>query len=172
MPRRFFKKLTPRPEVLHNRWYLKPFRSRFTDPRLWAVHRRSITASFGVALAICFVPLPVHMLLGVTIAVLAHLNVPVMLATLLLVNPLTVVPVYYLAYRVGAAALGYAPEHFAFELSWNWLQYGLGPVWRPFLAGCLICGVVAGTAGWFGLESFWRWHVRHRYRLRPGRSSS
>lgn len=170
MPRRFFKKLAPRPELLHDRWYLKPFRSRFADPRLWAVQRRAITAAFGTGLAICFLPLPIHLPLGAIVAVTARLNVPVMLATLLLVNPLTVVPVYWFAYRVGAFVLGYEPQPFAFELSWDWVQNGLGPLWRPFLTGCLLCAATAGTLGWLGLESFWRWSVNRR-RARAARSS-
>jgi uncharacterized protein len=84
-----------------------------------------------------------------------------------LVNPFTVVPVFYSAYRVGAAALRVPVENFRFQLSFNWLESGLGPVWRPFLVGCLICSIVAGLTGWIALDLFWRWNVRRqRYRNR------
>jgi hypothetical protein len=136
------------------------------------VQRRAVTAAFGAGLAICFVPLPIHIPLGFGVAVLARVNVPVILATVLLVNPLTVVPVYYAAYRIGAALLQYDPQPFEFSLSWEWLQHGLGPLWKPFLTGCLVCGTTAGFLGWLGLESFWRWRVTRRYRLRRENSSS
>ena len=60
------------------------------------------------------------------------------------------VPLYYVAYRVGALLLGIQPGTFAFELSWNWLQSGLGAVWKPFLVGCLVCGVVGGYLAYLG----------------------
>jgi uncharacterized protein (DUF2062 family) len=62
--------------------------------------------------------------------------------------------------------LNVAPQRFAFKFTFEWLQYGLGPMWEPFLIGCLICGVLAGSAGWVGLELIWRWSVRSRYRAR------
>ena len=171
MPRRFLKKITPHPKTLQSRWYLKAFGPRVTDARLWSLQRRSVTSAFAMGLAICFVPLPVHLPLAVLVAIIARVNVPTIVGTLFLVNPLTVVPVYYTAYRVGAAVLGVPQRRFAFKLDWEWLQFGLGPVWRPFLVGCLICGTVAGLAGWLGLEFLWRWRVRARYRSRRAGST-
>jgi uncharacterized protein (DUF2062 family) len=106
------------------------------------------------------------------VAVLARVNVPVILSTTFLVNPLTMVPVYYLAYRVGCLALGAPQGLFAFELSWDWLQHGLGPMWKPFLAGCALCGAMAGLLGWMLLELFWRRQVIKKYRARRGASSA
>jgi uncharacterized protein (DUF2062 family) len=125
-----------------------------------------VTTAFGAGLAICFIPLPVHLPLAGLIAVACRLNVPAIIATVLLVNPLTMVPVYYLAYRVGAALVGVEPQSFAFEPSWDWLQNGLGPVWKPFLIGCIACAILAGVLGWMGLELVWRWRVKSRYRTR------
>ncbi|MEZ5532238.1 MAG: DUF2062 domain-containing protein [Steroidobacteraceae bacterium] len=166
MPRHLIRKWTPSPEQIRSHWYLRPFGTRIADPALWSVTRRGVTAAFGAGLAICFVPLPVHLVLAAIVAVVARINAPVLVATVLLVNPLTFVPVYYSAYRVGAALLGHVPQPFRFELSWAWLQYGLGPLWKPFLVGCLVCSVVAGVLGWALLEWFWRHHVRKRYRTR------
>ncbi|MBW4051288.1 MAG: DUF2062 domain-containing protein, partial [Proteobacteria bacterium] len=43
---------------------------------------------------------------------------------------------------------------------------GLGPLWQPFLLGCVACAVVLGVLGWAGLELLWRWRVTSRYRTR------
>jgi len=125
-----------------------------------------VTGAFGVGLVICFIPLPVHLVVASLLAIALRLNIPVIIGTVLLVNPLTIVPAYYLAYRVGAALLDVAPTGFSFEMSWDWLQNGLGPMWKPFLVGCLVCGVVGGVLGYMTLELVWRWRVAARYKTR------
>jgi uncharacterized protein len=171
MPRRLLKKLTPTPDSLRHRWFLRLFGTRVADPGLWSLQRRAVTGAFGAGLAICFVPLPVHLPVAALCAIVWRLNVPTIFATVFLVNPLTALPIYYAAYRVGAAALRETPRRFAFHPSWTWLQHGLGPAWKPFLIGCLICAVVAGFSGRIGLELLWRVRVVNRYRRRRGAST-
>ncbi len=166
MPRRLLKRICPSPGALQGHWFLRLFGTRLADPRLWGLCRRGITGAFGVGLAVCFIPLPVHFVVGSLLAIVLRLNIPVMIGTVLLINPVTIVPVYYLAYRLGAALLNVPPTRFTFEMSWEWLQNGLGPMWKPFLVGCLLCGVVGGVLGYMGLELVWRWRVAARYRTR------
>jgi len=125
-----------------------------------------VTAAFGIGLAVCFIPLPVHFVVASLLAVWLRLNIPVIYATILLINPVTIVPVYYLAYRLGAFLLDVPPTGFTFQMSWDWLENGLGPMWKPFLVGCLVCGVVGGVLGYMGLELAWRWRVASKYRAR------
>jgi len=171
MPRRLLKKITPHPTSLQSRWYLRVFGPHGRHPGLWSLQRRAVTTAFGLGLAICFVPLPIHLPLAVLVAILGRINVPTIVGTVFLVNPLTVVPVYYTAYRVGTALLGLPRQPFAFQLSFDWLQHGLGPIWRPFLVGCLVCSAIAGLTGWALLEFVWRWRVRSRYRNRRAPST-
>jgi hypothetical protein len=111
----------------------------------------------------------VHLVLVVMAAIWWRLNVAVAIAGSYFVNPFTMVPVYYAAYRIGTLVLRYRPHHFVFHLSWNWLEHGLGPTWKPFLLGCLICGVICGLAGRFILEIIWREATMRRYRARRER---
>ena len=166
MPRRILKRICPSPGSLQGRWFLRLFGTRIADPRLWGLCRRGVTGAFGMGLAICFIPLPVHFVVATLIAVVLRLNIPVIIGTVLLINPVTIVPVYYLAYRIGTVLLDIPPESFAFQMSWDWLEHGLGPVWKPFLIGCAVSGVVAGVLGYMSLELFWRWRVAVRYRTR------
>ena len=167
MPRRWIKKFAPHPHTLLKRWPLRVFGPRLADPKLWTLHRRGVTAGFGAGLAICFCPLPIHLPLAALVGVTWRINIPTIIATTLLNNPVTMFPIYYCAYRVGAAVSGaHVHHHFGFRLSWDWLQHGLGPVWKPFLIGCLVCAVVCGITGWLVLEFIWRRQVLHRRRIR------
>jgi uncharacterized protein (DUF2062 family) len=166
MPRRLLKRIVPAPNTLRERWYLRPFGERLNDPRLWLLQRRGVTPAFGAGLAICFVPAPVHTLLAGVIAITWRLNVPVILGTTFLLNPFTAVPVYYTAYRVGAALLQLPRQHFRFVPTLGWFRHGLLPVWKPFILGCAVCAVTCGLLGWALLEVLWRLQVRARYRRR------
>jgi uncharacterized protein len=171
MPRRFLRKITPRSETLRNHWALKPFVRFLGDPRLWSLQRRTVAPAFGAGLAICFVPLPIHIPLAVLIAIFCRINIPSIMLAIALVNPITVVPVYFLAYKVGVLVTGSPPLAFAFEMSWDWVQNGLGPIWRPFLIGCAVSGVAFGLIGYALLDVLWRYSVRKRYRERGGATS-
>jgi uncharacterized protein len=163
MPRRLLKKIIPAPHFLRERWFLRPFGARLQDPQLWTLNRRGVTPAFGAGLAICFVPLPVHLLLACTTAVVCRLNIAVICATTFLLNPFSAVPVYYFAYRVGAALMHAPHQHFRFVPTLSWFRHGLVPVWRPFVLGCLVCAVVTGLLGWAALELLWRVQVSSRY---------
>jgi uncharacterized protein len=171
MPRVFFRKITPRRETLRNHWALKPFNRFFGDPRLWSLQRRTVTPAFGAGLAICFVPLPIHIPLAALVAVFCRIHIPTIMLALILVNPLTMVPAYYLAYRVGVIATRAPPVTFKFEMSWEWVQHGLGPMWKPFLVGCGLTGALVGLVGYALLDVVWRYNVRKRYRERAGAAS-
>lgn len=166
MPRQFFKRLRPVAEKLRHSRYFSILGPKIADSRLWALNRRAITSSFGVGIAIQFIPLPIHLPLGLVLAMFYHLNVPTMVGTLFILNPFTAVPIYYFAYRVGALLLGTPPGSFNFEFGWNWLAHGLGSIWRPFLLGCLVCAIVLGLLGRWLLEMIWRWSTATRLAAR------
>jgi uncharacterized protein (DUF2062 family) len=169
MPRQLLKRIVPPPHTLQDRWFVRLFGKRISDPQLWTLHRRGVTYAFGAGLAICFIPLPVHLLTACTIAMIWRLNVPVICGTTFFLNPFTAMPVYYLAYRVGAALLHTPPHHFRFHPNWEWFRHGLVPVWQPFVVGCIACALVCGVLGWLTLELLWRWQVTARYRTRHAR---
>src|SRR5689334_1009558 len=147
MPRQFLRKITPRSETLRTHWALKPFVRFLGDPRLWSLQRRTVAPAFGAGLAICFIPLPIHIPVAVMTAIFCRINIPTIMLSLIAVNPITMIPAYFLAYKVGMLATR-APQHtFHFEMSWDWVQHGLGPMWKPFLVGCGLTGALVGLIG-------------------------
>jgi uncharacterized protein (DUF2062 family) len=105
------------------------------------------------------------MLVAGVIAISLRLNIPAIYGATLLVNPVTCVPVYYTAYRVGTTLLGESPGQFHFKPTWEWFG-SLQPVWKPFLLGCMVSAIITGLAGWLILEIVWRWRVTTKYRTR------
>jgi uncharacterized protein len=166
MPRRIFNRLRPLGERVRNSRYVKILGPKIRDPRLWSVNRKAITCAFGTGIALSFIPLPVHLPLALISAMVWHLNVPTIAASLLILNPFTAVPIYYVAYRVGALLLRTPVVKFEFELSWQWLAEGLGHIWKPFLFGCLVCGIGFGLLAYWLLEFAWRWSTVMRMNQR------
>ena len=171
MPRALFRKITPRSETLRTHGALKPFARFFGDPRLWSLQRRTVTPAFGAGLAICFVPLPIHIPLAALVAIFCRINIPTIMLALFAVNPLTIVPAYLLAYKVGVVVTGAQERRFTFQMSWDWVQNGLGPMWKPFLIGCGVTGAICGLTGYALLDILWRYSVRKRYRERGGKAN-
>jgi hypothetical protein len=101
MPRRFLKRILPDRHSVAQRWYLHPFRALMHQPAYWTVHRRSVVRAVAIGLFVCFIPLPIHFLLAPLLALIWRANVPLTLATVLLMNPLTIAPAYLGAYWVG-----------------------------------------------------------------------
>ena len=162
MPRPLFVKIRPFAQKLRNTRLFRLLGPKLSDPRLWSLNRRAITMAFGTGIAIAFIPLPIHLPAGLIAAMIWHLNVPTLVVTSTFVNPLTAVPVYYFAYRVGTLLLGQPAGSFGFEFSMRWLQDGLGITWKPFLLGCLVCAVVGGYGSYRLLELAWRISTMNR----------
>ena len=172
MPLQVAKRLGTWVRSNRHRWYLRLFGERIAERHLWSLSRRSVTAAFGAGVAIAFLPLPIHTVGAVLVAIVWRLNLPVTLAATWVINPLTIVPGYYAAYRLGAWVLHERPHMFKFELTWRWLELGLGPRWQAFLLGCLICAIVFGVAARLLLDVIWRAALRKKYRLRQLRRAS
>jgi uncharacterized protein len=166
MPRRFFKRLSRRRHELSNRWFIRPFRSLLSNPAYWSVHRSNVPKAVALALFVAFIPLPIHVLTVMVLALWWQVNVPVAIATVFVSNPLTIVPQFYLAYWVGSRILGTRVTDFAFEMSWQWLHTGLLPVWKPFLLGCLILGASSAALAYTALRLSWQLTLVVKYHER------
>jgi uncharacterized protein (DUF2062 family) len=134
----------------------------YADPLLWSLNRHSITGAFGAGIAIAFIPLPVHMITAVLVALYWRINLPVALASTWVVNPFTMVPFYCsaTAWTCCCAAPRIILRSGQLALARAWAR----PVWA--LLGCLVSAVVFGLLGRWILELVWRSAVRRRFRTR------
>lgn len=156
MPRRFFRKFAFKRHDLSERWYLAPFRPLLRDDRLWGIRRKTVVPALALGIFIGFLPVPGHVIIGVLCAWLMHVNIPVTALATFVSNPLTIGPIYYFGYRVGATLLSIEPQPFSIELSFEWLSTTLGSIWQPLLLGTILSGAMAALIGYIVLDIFWR----------------
>jgi uncharacterized protein len=156
MPRRFFRKFALKRDHFHGRWYLAPFDHLLHDPRLWGIRRRNVVPAFALGLFLVFMPVPGHMLIAALAALAFRINLPVAVLTTLVSNPLTMGPIYFLAYRVGQQLLRLPPQPFTFEFSAEWLSGSFVTLWQPLLLGGILLGALAAGLGYIALDLLWR----------------
>ncbi|NWF35717.1 DUF2062 domain-containing protein [Mariprofundus sp. KV] len=174
MPRRLLKKIMPDHKTIREHKHLRCFGTLLHNPALWHMNRHSVAKAFAVGLFFAWVPVPFQMVLGAGGAILFHANLPLSIVLVWLTNPLTMPPMFYGAYKLGAWLLGEELQHFDMELSFAWLQHEMSLIWAPFLFGCLVLGVVSALLGYFGIQVAWRRMVVKRWRkrhIRHGRLS-
>jgi len=146
-------------KIRNNKQLNKVFGTLLHDPNLLHLNRRSVSMAFFVGLFFAFVPLPTQMIMAAAVAILVRCNLPISVGLVWLTNPVTMPPIFYFAYKVGAWILG-TPEHaFTFELSWAWLGTELAAIWQPFLLGCTVSGLVFGALGYGTIRLLWRLHI-------------
>jgi uncharacterized protein (DUF2062 family) len=166
MPKKFINKFLPDHKTIREQKFLKLFGSMFQDPNLWHLNRHSASGAFGIGLFFAFWPVPFQMWLSAFAAIPLRVNLPLSIATVWLTNPLTMPPIFYGAYKVGAWVLGTDVGEFEFQLSWEWLMGSVNTIGPAFLLGCMICSVVFGSLGYATMNFLWRRSVIKSWQAR------
>ena len=166
MPKKFINKFLPDHKTIREQKFLKLFGSMFQDPNLWHLNRHSASGAFGIGLFFAFWPVPFQMWLSAFAAIPLRVNLPLSVATVWLTNPLTMPPIFYGAYKVGAWVLGTDVGEFEFQLSWEWLMGSVNTIGLAFLLGCMICSVVFGSLGYATMNFLWRRSVIKSWQAR------
>jgi hypothetical protein len=129
------------------------------DNRYWSIRRRTVVPAFAWGVFVAFLPIPGHMLIAILGGLVLHFNLPVAALATFVVNPLTIGPIYYFTYRVGAALLSIEPGPFHIELSIEWMTNTFASVWEPLLLGSLLVGAIAALIGYVVLDLLWRFSL-------------
>lgn len=156
MPKKLIRKFLPDPHTIRDNRSLKVFGSLLHDPNLWHLNRKSVSAAFAVGLFFAWMPVPFQMALAAGMAIFVRSNLPISVALVWLSNPVTMPPLFYFAYQLGAWMLGTPEMEFSFELSFDWLMNGMLAIWQPFLTGCLTLAVLSSAIGFTGIRLAWR----------------
>ena len=137
---------------------------------LWRVDARSLAGGLSIGLFIAFTPtIPLQMMLAFFAARYFRVNLPAALLACWVTNPLTAVPVYMMAWRLGRFvlhALPFGSEYLAVYDEARQTRFIMGSFY--LWTGCLIFGAVAAATS--NLLLRWLWKEVHLHR--PGRDKS
>ena len=149
MPRKFLKRIMPDHVTMREHKHMRRFGERIMAPELWHL-----------------------MLVAGLLAIWLRVNLPIAVMCVWITNPLTMAPIYFFTYKVGAILLDVPlrTHEFAFSLEWLWQEIGF--VWQPLLLGSVICGALAALAGVIIVRLIWRLVVINSWLKRYQRQNS
>src|SRR5258707_12153234 len=108
MPRNFFRKYLPSRESVRQNRFVARFGPLLLPPNVWHLNRRSVSGGVAAGMFAGLVPgsSPVQFAVAALLAVAFRVNLPVAMVVTLYTNPFTIVPLYVLAYGIGALIFG------------------------------------------------------------------
>ena len=147
-----------REELEANRW-LRVLAPYLADTKLWHWSRRGVAAGVAIGLFIGLLIPVAQILLAAVVAVYFRANIPVAAAGTLVTNPLTVPPIYYGAYQLGAWATGTpAPAGLSFADPSSIVE-NLGTIGMPLFTGLGIFATCLALASYVLIRQTWAWRV-------------
>jgi hypothetical protein len=166
MPRRFFKRYMPHPDRIRTHKSLRFLGTLIHDPNLLHLNRHSVSRAMAIGLFWAMIPMPMQMLAAAICAVPARANLPIAAGLVWLTNPLTMPPVFYCNYKVGAWLMDTPVKAMPMELSLAWVRQMLNSHWQPLFLGSFVVGIVIAILGYVATQSYWRWWVGRSWRRR------
>jgi uncharacterized protein (DUF2062 family) len=176
MPRKHFRKFLPSHDSIKGNRYIGFFGSALHHHNLWHLNRRSVAGGVAVGLFCGLVPGPLQMLSAALLAVILRVNLPVAVVGTWYTNPFTIVPLYYLAYKLGMYVTGRTPQSIpAPDLDFSLSNFGqwlptmvdwMSAMGKPFLLGLLLLATILAVSGYFAALAAWRLYITLAWRRR------
>jgi uncharacterized protein len=181
MPRKYFRKFLPSHQAVRQNRYVAWFGPWLQHHNLWHLNRHSVAGGVAVGLFAGLIPgsNPVQFTAGALLSIAFHVNLPIAVLVTLYSNPFTILPLYYLAFKLGQAVLmqsgGGLP---AAALSLEGKGFGewipaaldwLTSVGKPLIVGLPLLALLLAVAGYFLVSWAWQLHVRYAWYQRARR---
>ncbi len=176
MPRKYFRRFLPTHESIREHRWLGRFGAFLGHPNLWYLNRNSVAGGVAIGLFSGLIPGPLQMLGALLLAIPLRVNLPVALLTTLYTNPVTILPLYLLAYEYGALLLGESGRAHAvqaFEMNWLNLAESMRALsaWgialgKPLAVGLPALAFTLAGLGYFVVKLAWRLQVSYAWRAR------
>ncbi len=167
MARKFFKQFLPSADTGHKKLSLPFIGNLRHDPHLFHLNRHSVSLAFALGIFMALTPLlGGQMLLVGVFTVWIRCNLPIALTLVWITNPLTISPIFFAQYTLGAWVLQAPSTHMPDHLSWHWLTEQFSIIWQPLLLGSMLSAFFFGAWGYIIVQLFWRWSVIRNWEKR------
>jgi uncharacterized protein (DUF2062 family) len=178
MPRKLFRRFLPSHDSIRQNRHVARLGPWLQHPNLWCLNRRAVAGGVAAGLFAGLIPgsNPVQFLAAALISVGFKVNLPIAVVVTLYSNPFTIVPLYYLAFKLGQLALwrgGSELPDMAMALEGKgfreWLPAALdwlATAGKPLLAGLPLLAILLAGMGYVAVDAAWRVHVRMEWRRR------
>jgi uncharacterized protein (DUF2062 family) len=165
--RRYLKKYLPDHETIHRNPWLRPFASSLLHPRLWHLNRHSAAGAVAAGMFCGLIPGPLQMLGAAICALIFRVNLPLAMFVTLYTNPLTIVPLYLIAYQLGRLVTGesagfVAPPEFSATALIGWteaMQAWMLAAARPLGIGLVVLAAGLAVIGYVATKLAWRCYL-------------
>ena len=172
--RRTLKKYLPDHETIRRNPWLRPFASSLLHPRLWHLNRHSAAGAVAAGMFCGLIPGPLQMIGAAVCALLFRVNLPLAMFVTLYTNPITIVPLYLIAYQLGRLIIGentgfVAPPEFSITSFVGWteaMQIWMLGVAKPLGIGLLVLAAGLALLGYFATKAAWRVYLISAWKRR------
>jgi uncharacterized protein len=154
--RNLFKRYLPHKDHFHKQSGLQIFSDYLHDPNIWHVHKRSSAGGAAIGVFCAFIPFPVQMVCSAALAILFRMNLPIAVLSSFISNPITIPPLFFFCYSLGANILGLKEEAVHFSFSWDSFTSTIVHIWEPLLLGCFIMGTISSILAYLLVRLIWR----------------
>ena len=151
------KKYSPKRENVNLGWLNK----HLSDPELWKWNKKTIAKAFAIGLFCAFLPIPAHTLLGAILAVIFSANILLSMLMVWVNNPITMVPIYYFTYKLGASIMGIEMD-LNFEFSFSYLMNNFGSATLAMWVGGIITSIISAIIGYFAIITIYKYKAIKR----------
>jgi len=179
MPRKYLRKLLPSHSAILAHRVLRRLTPWLGHHNLWHVNRHSVAGGVAVGAFAGLIPGPLQMLGAALISSVLRVNLPVAVFTTLYTNPVTIVPLYVLAFKIGQFVTRSENDALPrFDFDWqggNWLAvvpafwHWFAALGTPLFVGLILLASLLAAAGYFAVQGLWRLHVVWQWRKRRQR---
>ncbi len=168
MPKKFMRRYLPSPEKISAIKALSFLGDIIHEPNLWHINRHGVSRAFLVGVFLCFIPMPFQMVAAAFCAIWFNANLPLSVALVWISNPVTMPPIFYFNYKLGAWMLSRPLLDFEFSPSRAWISERLLDIGIPLYLGSLVVATVSACFAYLIIQLLWRRRVRANWRLRRG----
>lgn len=172
--RKFFRHRLPHPDSLREHRCFRLLGNSLLHPRLWHLNRHSAAGGIAVGLFCGMIPGPLQMLGAGILCMVFRVNLPLALVGTFFSNPLTIVPLYLVAFMIGRFVTGSnAVFSHPPEVDWNsfsemmqaWAHW-IMQLGQPLLVGLPLLALLLAAIGYFAVKFGWEAWLRHSWHKR------